>query len=175
MKPSTLMKVAELIAEESKCVSHQVGAIIAKNGRIISTGYNGTYSGATNCCDHAEEQGWIYTRPSGEKTIKQEFREDHSSWSRLHEIHAEQNAISFAARHGLSVLGATMYITLSPCYDCAKLIIQSGIKRVVYRTMYDKNTNDWDKDLINAGVEVIKLDGSTDINTLIRELNQESK
>lgn len=163
MKHSTFMNIANLIAQESKCVSWQVGAIIVKDDRIISTGYNGTRSGAKNCCDHAKEQGWLETRynpiPPHENLISlnQDFREQHSLWSKKHEIHAELNSILYAARNGFSIDGATMYVTLSPCSDCAKAICQSGLKRIFYSKIYDKNDPDWDVELIKAGIELIHL------------------
>ncbi|ARW57915.1 dCMP deaminase [Serratia phage X20] len=166
MKASTYLQIAYLISQESKCCSWKVGAVIEKNGRIISTGYNGSPSGGVNCCDHALEQGWL-----GEKKVitpgvgsgyhwkvglKADFRNEHSVWSKQNEIHAELNAILFAARNGSSIDGATMYVTLSPCADCAKAIAQSGIKKLVYAELYDRNGPDWDQILRDSGIEVIK-------------------
>ena len=163
MKPSSFMQIAYLVSQESKCVSWKVGAVIAKNGRIISTGYNGTREGGVNCCDHAHEQGWTEQRYSpvpphvNQVVLKNEFREVHSAWSSAHEIHAELNAILFAAKNGLPIDGATMYVTLSPCRECAKSILQTGIKKLVYSELYDRNQPGWDQELIDAGVEVHQL------------------
>lgn len=159
MKHSTFLNIARLIASESKCVSWQVGAVIVKDDRIISTGYNGTRSGAENCCDHSLKQGWMYTRPNGCSILRQEFRENHSIWSKKNEIHAELNAILFAAKNGHSIDGATMYVTASPCPDCAKAITQSGIKKLFYVTLYDKNEDDWASIMTDAGIEVIQYKG----------------
>lgn len=163
MKDSTFMSIAKIIAKESKCVSHQVGAIIVKNDRIISTGYNGTPSGAINCCDHSHNQGWTEVKYSPEFphenyiALNQSFRNSHSEWSKKNEIHAELNAILFAAKNGTSIDGGTMYVTLSPCPDCAKAIAQSGLKRLVYSEVYDKNPPDWKDILENSNIELFKI------------------
>jgi dCMP deaminase len=163
MKASTFMQIAYLISQESKCVSWKVGAVIAKNGRIISTGYNGSPAGGVNCCDHAQEQNWIEPKynpvaPHINKVIlKAECRNDHSAWSAKNEIHAELNAILYAARNGLPIEGATMYVTLSPCPDCAKAIAQSGIRQLVFSETYDRNEAGWEEILTNAGITVTQL------------------
>ncbi|BBC78280.1 dCMP deaminase [Escherichia phage EcS1] len=162
MKSSTYLQIAYLISQESKCCSWKVGAVIEKNGRIISTGYNGTPSGGVNCCDHAAEQGWLGKGKliPGERHhrvgLKAEHRVAHSSWSARNEIHAELNAILFAARNGSSIDGATMYVTASPCPDCSKAIAQSGIKKVVYAEKYDRSPDNWDDILRDSGLEVIE-------------------
>lgn len=162
MKASTVLQIAYLVSQESKCCSWKVGAVIEKNGRIISTGYNGSPAGGVNCCDHAAEQNWtkIVTDPARmthKIILAKEHREAHSAWSKVNEIHAELNAILFAARNGSSIEGATMYVTLSPCPDCAKAIAQSGIKKLVYCETYDKNIPGWDDILKSAGIEVFNV------------------
>lgn len=266
MKPTLLMQQAYLVSQESKCVSWKVGAIVAKDGRVITTGVNGSPSRGVNCCDHAHKQGWMTTEgyknkkylmrsfgvndvfyesdeipknnryweiPEGAKVafkrgfnpdfniifykdveglayvwsndykhtgkfehenpeygwyesgaffsnivdkgfpiwksknigphnraaylLDPKHREDHSEWSRVNEIHAEMNALLFASKHGLSVNGATMYVTLSPCCECAKAIAQSGIKTLVYCETYDKNVDGWDAILKQNGVEVHQI------------------
>ena len=102
------MRMALIWAENSYCTRRQVGALIVKNKMIISDGYNGTPAGFENVCE--DEHG--LTKP--------------------YVLHAEANAITKIARSNNSSEGATMYVTASPCIECAKLIIQSGIKRVVY-------------------------------------------
>lgn len=115
MKQKKLDKVFINIAKEtstlSHCVRSKVGAVLVRDGNIISFGYNGTPSGMDNNCEENDT-----TLP--------------------HVIHAEVNAILKAAKTGNSVDGATLYLTLSPCLDCSKLILQSGIKRVVYLETY---------------------------------------
>ncbi|MEW6551969.1 MAG: deaminase [Campylobacterota bacterium] len=117
------INIAKEIASASKCVSKQVGAVIVKDGRILSTGYNGTPAGYKNCCDHWDGK----------------YTSEHHNWSKTYEIHAEMNAIIWAARKGISIEGATIYVTLEPCADCSKNIIQSGIKRIVYEKYYEHN------------------------------------
>lgn len=167
MKSTTFMQIAYLVSQESKCVSWKVGALIAKNGRIISTGYNGSPAGGINCCDHAKEQGWMKDAQPVEYLgrsvnvfkhhLASEHREAHSEWSSKNEIHAELNAILYAAKNGSSIDGATMYVTLSPCPDCAKAIANSGIKQLVYSETYDRNLPGWEKILKAAGVEVHQI------------------
>ena len=166
MKASTVLQIAYLVSQESKCCSWKVGAVIEKNGRIISTGYNGSPAGGVNCCDHADEKGWLVKKPSSglrqdglvpKYGLSTKFRAEHSAWSSVNEIHAELNAILFAARNGSSIEGATMYVTLSPCPDCAKAIAQSGIKKLVYCETYDKNREGWDDILRSAGIEVFNV------------------
>ena len=103
-------------AKLSYCERKKVGALIVKNGTIIADGYNGTPSGFDNCC------------------------EDDEGLTRWDVLHAEANAILKVARSTQSCEGATLYITLSPCKECSKLIHQSGIKRVVYQTGYRDNS-----------------------------------
>lgn len=155
MKATTFLSIAYLISQESKCCVWKVGCVIAKNGRIISTGYNGTPAGTTNCCDHAKEQGWLDLKEK--QFFKSEHRAAHSAWSAKHEIHAELNAILYAAKNGLSIDGATMYITLSPCPDCVKAITQSGIRQIVYCEQYDRAPSDWADLLKESGIDVVQI------------------
>lgn len=106
------MRMARIWAENSYCKRRQVGAILVKNQMIISDGYNGTPSGFENNC------------------------EDDNNVSLPYVLHAEANAITKVARSNNSSDGATLYVTASPCIECAKLIIQAGIKRVVYGEEY---------------------------------------
>jgi dCMP deaminase len=131
MKRPTLdeyfMEIASVVAKRSTCLRQHVGAVIVKDKRILATGYNGAPSGLPHC----EEVGCLRDRmsvPSGER---QEL---------CRGVHAEQNAIIQAAKFGISVDGGTLYSTHCPCITCAKIIINAGIKRVVYGKEYaDKN------------------------------------
>lgn len=125
------LNIAKEIASLSKCVSHQVGCVVVKDGRILSTGYNGTPAGYKNCNE-------LFNSHLVKNNIRS--REEHHMWSNLHEIHSELNAVSYAAKHGIALNGATMYCTLEPCANCAKTIIQAGIVRVVFGKFYDKST-----------------------------------
>lgn len=113
------MEIASVVAKRSNCSRRQVAAVIVKENHLLSTGYNGTPRGVRNCFDDG------CPRCSGHAP----------SGTGLDEclcVHAEQNAICQAARYGINVSDATIYITLSPCLTCAKLIINAGIKEVVY-------------------------------------------
>ena len=120
------INIAIELATASKCVSKQVGAVIVKDGRILSTGYNGTPPAYENCCDY-----W-----------KGEYTKEHHDWSKTYEIHAEMNAIIWAARKGISIENATIYVTLEPCSECSKNLIASGIKRIVYKSSYEHTNSE---------------------------------
>lgn len=126
LSDKNFINIAKELATASKCVSKQVGAVIVKDGRILSTGYNGTPAGYINCCEHWEG----------------EYTKDHHNWSKTYEIHAEMNALIWAARKGISVEGATIYVTLEPCSECSKNLIASGIKRIVYDRSYEHTNSD---------------------------------
>ena len=125
------LEMAAICAQNSYCKRRKVGALLVKDRMIISDGYNGTPSGFENIC---EEDG--VTKP--------------------YVLHAEANAITKVAKSGNSSEGATLYVTASPCLECSKLIIQSGIKRVVYRDEY-RLTDGIDL-LRRAGIEVERVD-----------------
>lgn len=115
--------ITHLVATRSTCLRRQVGALLVKDRNILATGYNGTPSGIRHC----EETGCLRERlnvPSGER----------------HELcrglHAEQNAIIQAARHGVNIDGSTLYCTTMPCIICTKMLINAGIKRIVYDEGY---------------------------------------
>lgn len=175
MKASTYLQIAYLISQESKCCSWKVGAVIEKDGRIISTGYNGSPAGGVNCCDHAESQGWLKMKAreawetKAPMVLAKEHRPAHSEWSAKNEIHAELNAILFAARKGSSIEGATLYCTASPCPGCTKAISQSGIKKVVYAERYDRSPDNWADILLEAGIEVVEYQRNN-----LRSLNWEN-
>ena len=124
--------MARIWAKNSYCTRRQVGALVVKNNMIISDGYNGTPSGFENVC------------------------EDDNGITKPYVLHAEANAITKLARSSNNSEGATIYITASPCIECAKLIIQAGIKRVVYGEKY-RLTDGIDL-LKRAGIEVIYLE-----------------
>ena len=126
------LRIASEWSKLSYCNRKQVGAIIVRDRMIISDGYNGTPSGFENCCEDGEGLTHWYV------------------------LHAEANAISKVARSTQSCENATLYITLSPCKECSKLIHQSGIKRVVYQNGY-RDTSGVDF-LIKAGIEVSQID-----------------
>jgi dCMP deaminase len=125
------LKMAKEWSELSHCERKKVGALIVKNGMIISDGYNGTPSGYDNCCENENWETHWYT------------------------IHAESNAILKCARWGHSCDGATLYLTHSPCKDCSKSVLQSGIRRVVY--IEDYKDLEGVNFLTNSGIQVEKI------------------
>ena len=125
------LRMAMIWAENSYCERRKVGAIVVKDTTIISDGYNGTPSGFENVC------------------------EDENNLTKPYVLHAEANAITKLARSNNNSEGATLYVTASPCIECAKLIIQAGIKRVVYTEKY--RLEDGLRLLEKANVEVVHL------------------
>mgnify|MGYP003119918542 CR=1 FL=1 len=125
------LNMAQVWGQLSKAEKKQVGCLIVKDGRIISDGYNGTPHGFDNECEFATRFG-LETKPEV--------------------LHAESNALTKLAKSTQSSEDATLYVTLSPCFDCAKLIIQSGIKRVVYNELYRNDSGV--QLLLKAGIEV---------------------
>lgn len=121
------LEMASVWARNSYCKRRKVGAILVKDNMIISDGYNGTPSGFENVC------------------------EDENGVTKPYVLHAEANAITKVAKSGNSSLGATLYVTAAPCLECSKLIIQAGIKRVVYRDEYR----------LTDGVDLLKAAGIT--------------
>ncbi|ALY07222.1 putative deoxycytidylate deaminase [Vibrio phage vB_VmeM-32] len=156
MKILTGIQTAFLVSQESKCVSYKVGAVIELNDSIISMGVNGTASGTINPDEYAISRGWaIYDK--GVVGLFEEHSHEYSKWANERILHAEQNAILFAAKNGRAINNATMYVTMSPCSQCAKLIAQSGIKTLVYVHEYTGSQDDWKKYLSDAGVNVIHV------------------
>lgn len=129
LKDKFFMDIAQRTSEQSHCISKKVGALIVKDGRIISMGYNGTPSGYVNCEQHFKANTWML--------YDNMWRMHHHNWSQVHEIHAEMNAVMFAAKSGISVEGSTLYCNYFPCQHCLKNLVQTGIKRIVYKREYD--------------------------------------
>ena len=125
------LRMARIWAENSYCQRRKVGALVVKDKMIISDGYNGTPSGFENIC------------------------EDESNVTKPYVLHAEANAITKLARSSNNSEGSTLYVTAAPCIECAKLIIQAGIKRVVYGEKY--RLDDGLKLLRKANIEIIYL------------------
>lgn len=136
------MNVAHAVKERASCSRRKVGAILVKEKQIISTGYNGTPAGTKNCneggCGRCASDA-----PSGKELDKCAC------------CHAEENAIVQAARHGMNTAGATMYTTFTSCVQCAKMIINAGIRKVVSEADYPDDLGT--KLLKEAKVELVKL------------------
>jgi dCMP deaminase len=117
------------------------GAVLTRENRIISIGYNGSPSNTGHCLDHFQTEWDAKLKdylPFEEWIATPEFKEEHHKWSVYNEVHAEQNAILFAAKSGISTNNSVMYITYSPCTDCAKAISQAGIIGIKYHQLYDR-------------------------------------
>lgn len=149
-KPSfdlIFMKLAFDLSARSHCVKAQVGAVLTKDTRIISIGYNGPPAGTHNCDEEWPETGCP--------------RDSKNSCSLA--LHAEENAILYAVKNGAALEGSTLYLTLSPCISCARLIYSSGIKKVWYKASYAEYKgflSDEGVDFLNRfGVECIKFIG----------------
>ena len=138
------MKAAFAYAECSTAVRLQVGCVIVKDNRVISIGYNGMPSGWTNECEDE-----VFSKVSKIEVTKELV-------TKPEVLHAESNALMKLARSTNSSEGATIYCTYSPCFDCAKLIVQSGVKRFVYNETY-RNTEGLDL-LKKAGVEIVNYE-----------------
>jgi dCMP deaminase len=130
------MNIARMVASRSTCDRKFVGAVLVKDNAILSTGYNGSMSGAPHCSDVGcmiENNHCVAT------------------------IHAEQNAIIHAARHGIPLEGATIYVTASPCWLCFKMIVNAGIKKIFYGEFYrDERTMEW-SDKLGVEMELIAI------------------
>jgi len=129
------MRMAEELAKLSYAERKKVGCLIVKETQIIAEGYNGTPTGFDNACEYYNYLDEIYTKPEV--------------------LHAESNAITKLARSTNSSSSSTLYVTLAPCFECAKLIIQAGIIRVVFKDMYRNNGLSL---LHKAGVETLHLE-----------------
>jgi len=134
---SRYLRMAQIWAENSYCRRRQVGALLVKDKMIISDGYNGTPVGFENICEEDDD----HTKP--------------------YVLHAEANAITKVAQSNNSSAGATLYVTTSPCIECSKLIIQAGIRRVVFGEYY--RITDGVNLLKRAGIEVVQLAQDNDI------------
>jgi len=143
------MDIARLVARRSTCLRRQVGAVVVKEKNILATGYNGTPSGITHC----SEVGCLRQKlgvPSGER----------------HELcrglHAEQNAIIQAAKHGVNIAEGTLFTTHSPCIICSKMIINAGLRRIVYLEGYpDALATEM---LGESGIEILAYDAVVNRN-----------
>jgi len=147
-----MMKTANIWSKESYCERAQVGAVLAKGGRIISNGYNGMPAGSTNnnvsdnCCEEETFRCQECDARFNEDNFNIDDKCPHcgskvskGTKTKNNVVHAEANCLIFAAKNGINTEGCTMYVTLSPCIECTKLIVQAGISRVVYDSDYRKS------------------------------------
>lgn len=138
------MEITEQIATWSSCLRRQVGAVIVRDKRILTTGYNGAPAGVENCVGKGE-------------CLRNRLKIESGTHAEIcYSVHAEQNAIIQAAREGLSLKGCVLYCTHQPCVVCAKMIINAGIKEVIYKEGYPDN---FSVDICKeAGVKLIRFD-----------------
>jgi len=138
------MNITELVASRATCLRRKVGAVLVRDKRILTTGYNGPPSGIPHC---DERGGCIRDKlniPSGERM----------ELSRA--IHAEQNAIIQAAKVGISIEGSILYVTTHPCFTCSKMLINAGVKKIIYKEGYPDT---FAKEILEeAGVQVVRFD-----------------
>ncbi len=144
------LEIAHVVAKRSTCVRRQIGAVIVRDRRILTTGYNGAPSGLRHCL----ETGCLRDQlgiPSGTRT------------EMCRALHSEMNAIIQAAQHGVSTKGATLYCTHQPCSVCARMLINAGITRVVYTGGYP---DDFSMELLQeAGIETVRITGEESSRT----------
>ncbi len=149
------MDICKVVATRSTCIRHHVGAIITKNKRILSTGYNGAPAGLHHCIDIGCPRKDM---PSG--TMHELCRA----------VHAEQNAIIQAALHGISIEGATLYCTHQPCILCSKMIINSGIVEVVYEEEYNEKSGL--KMLREAGIKILQYKKYEELDKIEMDIHE---
>lgn len=140
------MSIAELASVRSTCLSRHVGAVIVKNDNPVSFGYNGPARGMEHCGDVGG--------------CKRRAMPDYKSGAYLElcpAVHAEQNAIAFAAKHGVSVEGATVYVNTYPCKDCINSLINAGIEKVVFNSKYDASLSSHIAEV--TGIEIVEYQG----------------
>ncbi len=145
---TTFLEIARIMGNNSHCVSHKVGAVLVKNNRVISTGINGTPVGYINCDEVFDPTNFD--------------REEHHVWSNLNELHAEANMLAIAAREGISTRDGVVYTTMSPCINCAKVLIAAGIQTVVFSELYDLDIEGLLLMLLNSvSIYLIKEDNTS--------------
>ena len=147
------MSHANLAAKRSTCLRLQTGAVLVKDNRIISEGYNGVVSRAQHCCDYWKQfvssDQFTVSKDTGDSEgvvslddfIQTEtFSHLHHEWATENELHGEQNAILYACKRGIKTNNADLYTVYAPCINCAKVIVTAGIKRVYYQVRYSRDT-----------------------------------
>lgn len=153
------MNIAFEVSKRSTCARVQVGAVIVKNQRVVSMGWNGVPSGKTHCCDIFHDKYDKYLDGTKESTKFPDFKSwierpenkaEHHEFANVNEIHSEMNAMLFAAKNGISIDRSSLYVTWSPCINCAKALLQVGIIEVYYHYEYERDTR---------GIQFLKENG----------------
>lgn len=133
------MAIAKLVSTRSTCNSRPVGCVVVRNRQILSTGYNGAVPGASHCIDNEDVNGVPYC-----------FRRVHNITENMKQdfcvgSHAEKNAVAQAAREGISVKNSALYVTVSPCFDCMKMLAVAEVKKVFYEIPYESEDEERDR------------------------------
>ncbi len=154
MRPSWneyFMLIAKLVSTRSTCNSRPTGAVLVKDKQILATGYNGSMPGAPHCLGQSMPDGSPYCHRRALKI------DDMDKYNFCRASHAEANAIAQAARHGVPIKGATLYVTLEPCYVCVKLLATAQIERVFFELRYEsrdaRRDSFWQQAVEEAGFE----------------------
>jgi dCMP deaminase len=157
MRPSWdeyFMLIAKLVSTRSTCNSRPTGAVLVKDRQILATGYNGSMPGAAHCTDQAMPDGSPYCHRRALNIA------DVDKYNYCRASHAEANAIAQAARHGVAIKGATLYVTLQPCFVCLKLLATAQITRVFYELAYESHDpardEFWQQAVKEAGLTVFQ-------------------
>ena len=157
MRPSWheyFMLIAKVVATRSTCNSRPIGAVIVKNNRILATGYNGAIPKATHCTSLLMGKEPFCMR----RYMK---AEEHSKMDYCVAVHAEANAVAQAAKMGISIEGASIYCTVSPCYSCFKLLASAGIKEIYYELDYSskdkKRDKFWKEQIKKSGIHISQV------------------
>lgn len=133
------MLIAKLVSTRSTCNSRPVGAVLVKDKQILATGYNGSVPGAAHCSEFQKD--YCFRRMN--------HIPEHQKYGFCRASHAEANAVAQAARHGISIAGSSLYVTLEPCYTCIKLLATARVRRVLFELRYDTNRTMMIEELIN--------------------------
>ena len=155
-------QIVQVVAQRSTCLRYQVGALIVRDGRIVSMGYNGPVSGMPECTEVPSFTDLINNPKYQDRAMSKVIQELENDPRKCEgpgctrSLHAETNAIAFAAKAGVSVNGCTLYCSLSPCINCAKVIVNSGICEVKFLKKY--RNEDGIKFLIQSGIKVVDLE-----------------
>ncbi len=148
------MLIAKLVSTRSTCNSRPTGAVLVKDKQILATGYNGSMPGAPHCIDDVMPDGTPYCHRRALKVA------DVDKYNYCRASHAEANAIAQAARYGVAIKGATLYVTLQPCFVCLKLLATAQIKRVYFELAYESRDAardaSWKEAVADAGIQVYR-------------------
>lgn len=156
---SLFKDITNRIAAESKCAFIKVATVFVRESHIICTGVNGTAPGKENCIDHFEKiwKEEIILVPFDEWLKAYDFRTLHKEWSLINDIHAEQNAIAYASKEGISLKDCDIFCSYEPCQNCAKLLVPLKPKRIFYINEYDKSMKETKEYIRSNEIELIKI------------------